>query len=92
MIIVVGAFYVIVKTDCETDGSFYSTSFNQEFYLKATCCCVPKIAFKSDRSIGRSWLKLKIIFLASLCCSCTGENFNQKGVDKKVIYIWKDIL
>ena len=37
--------------DCETDGSFYSTSFNQEFYLKATCCCIPKIAFKSDRSI-----------------------------------------
>ena len=26
MITLVGAFSVIVKTDCETDGSFYSTT------------------------------------------------------------------
>ena len=26
----VGAFFVIVKTDCETDGSFYSTSLNRD--------------------------------------------------------------
>ena len=26
----VGAFSVIVKTDCETDGSFYSTSVDVE--------------------------------------------------------------
>ena len=28
-LVVVGAFSVIVKTDCETDGSFYSTSTSQ---------------------------------------------------------------
>ena len=27
----VGAFSVIVKTDCETDGSFYSTSHDRRY-------------------------------------------------------------
>ena len=29
----VGAFSVIVKTDCETDGTFYSTS-NLSYYIE----------------------------------------------------------
>ena len=29
----VGAFSVIVKTGCGTDGSFYSTSYNVEFRI-----------------------------------------------------------
>ena len=35
----VGAFSVIVKTDCETDGSFYSTSL--EDHLAAAALAVP---------------------------------------------------
>ena len=31
----VGAFFVIVKTDCETNGSFYSTRFDISLVITA---------------------------------------------------------
>ena len=42
----VGAFFVIVKTDCETDGSFYSNNFVAGIYERSIIfvtkqICVP---------------------------------------------------
>ena len=37
----VGAFSVIVKTDCETDGSFYSTTQNKEVFAEAAAVASP---------------------------------------------------
>ena len=54
----VGAFSVIVKTDCETDGSFYSTSQQQQSGTAEMCFAEWSPDTEQERRVYQSPLYL----------------------------------
>ena len=65
----VGAFFVIVKTDCETDGSFYSTNCDHHVVLP-----LPTLCLASEAKSPKSKSKIENKIFPCLCQKDTRGN------------------